>query len=119
MVDRSQQEGQYQCVEDRGGIPDGADIDAIDVDGADAGLLDSLAFLAELARVEHADAVASPRAFRHQLIHVTERLDGRIILFLNVGRAELACVGRNRCRKAQTERKSGRPGGKSAKNLKL
>ncbi len=36
-------------------------------------------------------------ALRHQLVHVAQRLDGRIVLVLDVGRAEFARAGRAGC----------------------
>jgi len=71
------------------------------VDGADAGLLDGLAFLAELARVEHADAVAATGALGDELVHVAQRLDGRVVLLLDVGRAEFS--RRRRCGERERE----------------
>ena len=58
VIGGPEQERQRQHVQHRRDIADGADIDAIDVDGADAGLLDGLALLAELPGMEDPDAVA-------------------------------------------------------------
>src|SRR5207253_10620039 len=60
------------------------------------GLLDGLAFLAELAGMKDPNAMAPAGALRHQLIHRTQRLDGRIAFFLDVGRAEFPGPGRGR-----------------------
>ena len=68
VVSGAEQVRQRQDIKDWGDIADGANIDAIDVDRADARLLDGLAFLAELAGMENSDAVALLGPLRHQLI---------------------------------------------------
>ena len=90
VLDRAEQERQRQHVDDGRRIADRADIDAVEIDRADAGLLDGLALLAELARMEDPDTVASAGPLCHQLVHVTQRLHGRVVLLLDVGSAELA-----------------------------
>ena len=109
MVDRAEQERLRQDAQHRRNVADRRHIDAVEVDGADAGLLDGLAFFAELPGMEHPDALASAGAFRHQLVHVEERLDGGVAFFLDVGGAELAGA-KSVQRPCQRERRHGRAG---------
>ena len=94
VVDRAEQEGQRQHIGFGNEAAERRDIGAVDVDGANAGLLDGRLFLAELARVEDPEAVPALGPFLDQLAHLFERPDRRIAGRLGVGDAEFARGGR-------------------------
>ena len=90
MLDRAEQEWHCQHIHRRHEVPDQRHIGAIEIDRAGAGLLDRLLFLAKLARMKNADLQPSAAAFRNQATHEAQRLDGRIVFILGIGRAKFA-----------------------------
>ena len=69
-------------------FPISAHVGAVEIDGADAGLLDGFLFLAELARMKDPDLEAVAAALRDHAAHETQRLYGRIVLALGIGGAK-------------------------------
>ena len=63
-------------------------VQAVEVDGAEHGLLQRVAFLAKLGARVHLDAEAAAGQFGEHLAHVFDRLDRRIAVGVNVGGAE-------------------------------
>ena len=98
MIERAEQKRQRKHVRRRNERSDRRDISAVEIDGSDARLFDGLFFFAELARMEHPNAVASTAALLDDASHEHERLHGGIVLRLGVGDAELARARRARRR---------------------
>ena len=88
-------------------VPDQRHIGAIEIDRAGAGLLDGFLFLAELARMEHADLVPAAAAFLDQAAHEAQRLDGRIVFALGIGGAKFARKNARRGRRQTAARQRG------------
>ncbi len=109
----AKQERHRQHVHRRHEIPDQRHIGTVEVDGADAGLLDGLPFLAELARVKYPDLQPSAAVLRDQARHVAQRLDRRIVLGLGIGGAEFA---RGRARRGRRQKQRNDEGSRSAKD---
>ena len=90
VIDRAKQKRQCQHITDRDQRAERRDVGAIEIDRAHARLFDGFLFLAELARMEHAELVPSVGPAFDQAAHENERLDRRVILGLGIGGAELA-----------------------------
>ena len=98
MIERAEQERQREHVRRRNQRSDRRDIGAIEIDGADPRLFDGVFLFPELARMEHANAVATRGALLDQAGPEHERLHGRIIFRLGIGDAEFAPGCERRCR---------------------
>ena len=63
-------------------------VDPVQVDDAEAGLLDRVLLLAELRGVEHLDLVSAVGLLLEQRAEIFDRLDGRIPIRVDVGGAQ-------------------------------
>src|SRR3954468_424058 len=88
VIDGAEQERQHEHVRLGREARDRGDVDAVEVDRAGPRLLDRLLLLAELARVEDLQPVPPVGALLQQLVEMHQRLDGRIVLGLDVGGPE-------------------------------
>ena len=101
MLNGAKQKRHRQHVRRRHEGSDQRYVDAIEVDGAGAGLFDGLLFFAELMRMKDPDLVAAPGAICDQAAHVAQRLYGRIFLILGIGGAKFA---RDRARRDRRQK---------------
>src|SRR6202022_1932168 len=99
MLNGAKQKRHRQHVHRRHERPDQRHVGTVEIDRAGAGLLDGFLFLAELARMKHSDLVAAAAALGDQAAHVSQRLDGRIVLALGIGGAKFPRVRARRDRR--------------------
>ena len=99
VIERAEQKRQRKHVRRRNDRPDRRNVGAVEIDGPDPRLFDGLFLFAELARMEHPNAVASAAALLDHASHEHERLHRGIVLRLGVGDAELARAGKGRRRR--------------------
>ena len=90
MLDGAEQKRHRQHIHRRHDGSDQCDVGAVEIDRSDPGLLQRFFLLAELVGMEHLDLMAAAAALRDQAAHVVQRLDGRIILVLGIGRPKFA-----------------------------
>ena len=76
----------HQIVQRRGVHPG-------DVDDAEAGLLQRILFIAQLAGMKHLNPDTAARAFLDQLAHELHAFDGRVAIGVDVGGAERDALG--------------------------
>src|SRR2546426_235963 len=69
---------------------DGGDVGGVGFDPADRRMLDPLLLLPQRAGMEPADAVPPLSPFIDEPVHEHKGLDGRVVLRLGIGRAEIA-----------------------------
>jgi len=90
MLDGPEQKRHRQHIRRRDESSDQRHVGAVEIDGADARLLDGFLFFAELARMEHAYLQPAARTFLDEAAHIAKRLNGRIVFALSVGGAKFA-----------------------------
>src|SRR5215208_4796055 len=111
VIDRAEQERQHEHVRLGREARDRGDVDAVEVDRAGPRLLHRLLLLAELARVEDLQPVAAVGALLQQLVEMHQRLDGRIVLGLDVGGPQGPRLGDARLNGGEEKCEACRPSG--------